>query len=370
MSGESARKAREWSPRFWEGADFFAWIRLLAKNHFAVEPPYWYIAAIVTGMSLSNTFLRWLQQGRYSDQIDRVELPQPPLLVLGHWRTGTTLLHELLMLDDRHAAPTTHDCFMPCHPLLTGDFYRRHLNFLLPAKRPMDAMPAGWDRPQEDEFALVLLGHPSPYADFAFPNRPPLFPGSLDLSGLTPRELRSWKRELLRFVKTIAVRDRRRLVLKSPPHTARIPVLLELFPDARFVHLTRDPYTLFASTMNLWLSMSKKHGFQKPRGGPELEERVFRDFRLIHDRYEAGKKLIPPGHLVEMRYEDLVADLEGGVRRVYEGLALGGFEAVRPRLEEYAANSRGYATNKYEITSEVRAKIRQRWGDIIDRLGY
>jgi hypothetical protein len=116
--------------------------------------------------------------------------------------------------------------------------------------------------------------------------------------------------------------------------------------------------------------MSKKHGFQKPRGGPELEERVFRDFRLIHDRYEAGKKLIPPGHLVEMRYEDLVADLEGGVRRVYEGLALGGFEAVRPRLEEYAANSRGYATNKYEITSEVRAKIRQRWGDIIDRLGY
>ena len=370
MTASASGKPREWSPRFWEGADFFAWVRLLAANNFAVELPYWYIAAIVSGMSLSNTMLRWLQHGMYGDRIDRLTLPHPPLFVLGHWRTGTTLLHELLMLDERHATPTTHDCFMPCHPLLTGRFYRRYLNFLLPGKRPMDNMPAGWSRPQEDEFALVLLGQPSPYADFAFPNRPPLFPGSLDLSGLSPRELRAWKRTLVRFVKTLAVRDPRRLVLKSPPHTARLPVLLELFPDARFVHLTRDPYTLFASTMNLWTSMGKKHGFQKPRGGPALEERVFRDFRLIHERYEDGKTLIPPGHLCEIRYEDLVADLVGGVRRVYEEIDLGGFDAVRPAVEAYAASSRNYETNKYRIDDTTRAKIREQWGDLIDRLGY
>ena len=37
------------------------------------------------------------------------------------------------------------------------------------------------------------------------------------------------------------VRSPKRIVLKSPAHTARVRVLLELFPKARFVHIIRDP---------------------------------------------------------------------------------------------------------------------------------
>ncbi len=365
-----AKKPRDWSPRFWEGSDFFAWLRLLWRNRLAVEPPYWYIAAIVSGMSLTNTLLRWLQHSRFGDKIDRTPVPHAPVFVVGHWRTGTTLLHELLILDDRFTSPNTAQCFMPCHFLLSEDFFKRFLWFLMPEKRPMDNMAAGWDRPQEDEFALCLLGHPSTYADVAFPNRPPQFPGALDLSGLTPRELAEWKRTFRRFVQTLTLRDPRRLVLKSPPHTARIPVLLELFPDARFVHIKRDPYTLFASTVNLWLSMGKRHGFQTPRGGPGLDEKVFREFRVIYERLFEAKPLIPAGRFCEVRYEELTADLVGTMRRVYGELELGGFEAVKPKLEEYAARSKGYEANKYQITDEVRAKVKARWGDLIERLGY
>jgi hypothetical protein len=363
-------KPREWSPRFWEGSDFFAWLRLLSRNRFAVEPPYWYIAAIVSGMSLLNTCLGWLQHARYGERIANTKVPRAPIFVIGHWRTGTTLLHELLILDERFTSPDTAQCFMPCHFLLSEEFFKKHLWFLMPSRRPMDNMPAGWERPQEDEFALCLLGEPSTYADVAFPNRPGLYPGSLDLSGLAPRELRTWKRTFYRFVQALTLRDSRRLVLKSPPHTARIPVLLELFPDARFVQIVRDPYTLFASTVNLWTSMGKKHGFQTPRGGPELDEKVFREFRIIHERYEEGKKLIPAGRLVEVRYEEMVKDLVGGMRQVYEGLQLGEFDAARPALEEYAARSRGYETNKYTIDDAARAKITARWGDIIMAQGY
>jgi hypothetical protein len=363
-------KPREWSPRFWEGADFFAWLRLLCRNRFAVEPPYWYIAAIVSGMSLLNTSLRWLQHARFGERVADTAVPREPVFVVGHWRTGTTLLHELLILDERFTSPDTAQCFMPCHFLLSEEFFKKHLWFLMPSRRPMDNMPAGWERPQEDEFALCLLGEPSTYADVAFPNRPGLCPGALDLSGLSPKELAAWKRTFYRFVQALTARDARRLVLKSPPHTARIPVLLELFPDARFVHIVRDPYTLFASTVNLWQSMGKKHGLQTPRGGLALEEKVFREFRVIHERYEEGKKLIPAGRLVEVRYEELVKDLVGGMRRVYDGLQLGEFDAARPALEEYAARSRGYETNKYQLNDETRAKIAARWGDIITAQGY
>jgi hypothetical protein len=363
-----AEPAREWSPRFWNGADAVAWLRLLTANRFAVEPAYWYIAAVVTAKSLVNTGLRWVQEAAHADALRRP--PPAPVVILGHWRTGTTLLHELLTLDERFASPTTLHCFEPCQHLLTGEFYRTRLNFLLPSKRPMDAMPAGWDRPQEDEFALCLLGQPSTYTDVAFPNRRPLDPGALDLSRLTRSQKRRWVRAVRRFAAAVAVRDRRPVVLKSPPHTARIPELLEAFPDARFVHVRRDPYTLFASTVKLWTELGRAHGFQAPRRPDLVEEKVFREFRVLYERFFATRDRIPAGRLAEVRYEDFVQDLVGGTERVYADLGLGGWAAARPAVAAYAERNRGYQTNRFTLDDATRGRIRGRWGDLIDRLGY
>jgi hypothetical protein len=365
-----ATPPREWAPRLWEGLDYFAFLKLMASNRFAVEPPYWYIAGIMSVMTFANTIFRWVQEARYGDLAARHQLAADPIFVIGHWRTGTTLLHELLTLDARYSTPTTHDCFNPCHNLLSETLFKKHLAFLLPKKRPMDDMPAGWDRPQEDEFALALLGEPSTYTDIAFPNNPPMSPGALDLSGLTPAGRAKWQRTLLKFVKMLALRDPRPLLLKSPPHTARIPELLQLFPKAKFVHIRRNPLTLYSSTMKLWTSMATAHGLQTPRGGPLLEAKVLREFRVMMTRYFATRDLIPPGQLVEVRYEDFVPDLVGGTRDIYDALGLGDFEAVRPRIQEYAARNRGYAPNKFTLSAAQEAVVRQQWGDLIDRLGY
>lgn len=363
-------KTRTWAPRIWEGGDYFAFWRLMFANRFAVEPPYWWIAGVMSVTNFGNTVLGWLQHARHGAAVRDTPIQHPPVFVLGHWRTGTTLLHELLIRDPRHTSPTTLQCFEPLHFLLTEGLFEKYGKVLLPDKRPMDNMAAGWDRPQEDEFALALLGVPSPYTDFAFPNRPRMWPGSLDLSGLTRRQLATWKRTLLHFLKTVTYRDPRRLILKSPPHTARLPVLLELFPDAKFVHIVRNPYTLFASTVNLWLSFGQKHGLQTPKRTPELEEKVFADFRTIHTRYEEGKKLIPAGNLVEVRYEEFVKDLVGGTKGIYDGLSLGGWDEAKPLVEAFAAGQKSYETNKWTLTDEQKAKITAEWGDIITQQGY
>jgi len=364
------KKPRTWSPRFWEGCDYFAWLRMFASNRGAVEPPFWYISTILFGTTFINTVLKYLQSGLHGRAIDRTEFVAPPIFVLGHWRTGTTLLHELLILDERFTSPTTLQCFEPCHFLLSEGFFRTRGKFLLPDKRPMDNMAAGWDRPQEDEFALALLGQPSTYTDFAFPKRKPMWPGSLDLSGLNARQLRDWKRAFVRFLRTVQYRDPRRLVLKSPPHTARIPVLLELFPEAKFVAIRRDPYTLFPSTVNLWMSLAKQHGLQAPVRNAELEEKVFREFITINERYEADRRLIPPGHLVEVKYEEFVRDLVGGVEAIYRGWNLDGFAEVESTLKAFAAGQKNYETNKYTQSDDERRRITERWGPWIEKQGY
>ena len=115
----STRPPREWMPRIWEGCEFFAWMRILIRNRFAVGLPYLHIAVVVTFVSMGHTLLRWLQEAWYGRAIRNTVFREPPIFIVGHWRTGTTLLHELLILDPRHTCPNTYQCLEPNHFLLT-----------------------------------------------------------------------------------------------------------------------------------------------------------------------------------------------------------------------------------------------------------
>lgn len=363
------KPARKWAPRFIEGTDVVTWSRWLWDTRFKVHPKYWYIAGFVSAASTMNLVLRWLQTGIHGRDLARVPLARQPVFVIGHWRTGTTLLHELLIQDPQFNYPDTFECFCPNHSILSERFFKTYVNWLAPQQRPMDNMAAGWGRPQEDEFALCLLGLPSPYLDVVFPRAAPMHPGSLDLSGLTPVQLALWKRTFRRFLQAVSFRDDRRLVLKSPPHTARIPVLLEMFPDARFVHIVRDPYVVFPSTLNLWRSLTRRQCVQTPPA-KGYEEKVLGEFRTIYDRLEEARPLLKPGRFHELRYEDLVKDPVGELKKVYAGLELDGFDSAKPRVEAYLAQTGGYETNKYAVTPEQREEVTRRWGDVIRRYGY
>jgi hypothetical protein len=362
-------RRREWAPRMWQGCHAAAWLRLLERNRFAVEPPYWYIAAIVTVISAGHTAFMALQEAMYGAAIRRTRVRHAPLFILGHWRSGTTWLHELLIRDPRHTYPTTYECFEPNHFLLTEELFRRYGNFLAPDRRPMDNMAAGWDRPQEDEFALCMMGLPSPYLGIAFPRHPVPHREYLDLEHVPPARLRDWKRALHRFVQTLTYKDGRRLVLKSPPHTARVRHLLEVFPDARFVHIVRDPYVLYPSTVKLWRTLYRTHGLQKPMP-VDLEEYVFETFTRMYKSFEASRGLIPPGRLYEVRYEDLVADPLGQLEAIYRQLDLGDFAEVRPAVASYLEGLKDYEPNRHDLTPAVRGQVTERWGEVIRRWGY
>jgi len=214
-----------------------------------------------------------------------------------------------------------------------------------------------------------MQGQPSPYQTIAFPNRPPAHERYLDLEQLTSRELKAWKRVLSRFVQQLYFRHRRTVVLKNPTHSFRIKALLDVFPQARFIHIVRDPYVVYPSTVHLHKSLYRAHGLQRPTF-EGLDEKVLSTYVDLYRKLDEGRDLVDPSRFYELRYEELIADPEGQLRLLYEHLRLGGFEEYRPRLRQYFAEHANYATNSYELPDEQRAIVTERWGEVIDRYGY
>lgn len=348
--------------------NFGTWLGLLVRNRFQVSFRYQYKAVLITLVSIFNTLL-WLTESLLLGwAVRRTKIHPQPLIILGHWRSGTTWLHELLALDPQFTSPTTYQAMAPNHFLITHWWVTRLFFWLMPSRRPMDNMPMGWDRPQEDEFALCNLGEASPYLTVAFPNRPPVYEEFLTLD-VSPAAEQRWMRTLRKFLQKVTYAHPKRLIIKSPPHTARVRTLLKMFPEARFVYLVRNPFVLFPSTVHLWQRLYDSHGLQVPTYAG-LEQHVLRTFERIYERFEADRALIPPGRLYELKYEDLVQDSTARMAEIYQQLGLGDFAAVRPGVEKYVAEHADYQTNRYQLAPELREQIATRWAKFIKQYGY
>lgn len=327
------------------------------------------MAFLITQCTIFNSLMAWLQSAKHGAHIRATKIEQPPIFIIGHWRSGTTHLHELMVLDERFAYPTTYECYTPHHYLVTEWIIANYFGWLLPKQRPMDNMAAGWKHPQEDEFALCNLGVPSIYTRMAFPNDPPEYLNCLDMTDMSEVDLKRWCDALHLFVQTLTYDKQKQIILKSPPHTGRVEVLAKLFPGAKFIHIARDPHSVFPSTRRLWQSLDDVQGLQRPKHRG-LDEFVFTAFERMYRGYFKQKTLVDPQNLYELRYEDLVRDPEGEVQKIYQTLGLGDFEQVRPKLAAYLQGQKDYTTNRHELEPEIKAEIASRWGEYMQRYGY
>lgn len=359
-----------YSPRFWHGMRCSTWLHSLARNKFLISLNKLPTAVSITAFSAGNSVAAAVDRAIYSRRIDQVELKEPPIFILGHWRAGTTFLHELLIRDPAHTYPTTYQCFAPHHFVLTDAWLTPWSSGLLPRRRPMDNMAAGWQRPQEDEFAMGNLGVPTPYLSMMYPKLGPVHEDYLDLRSLPEIARESWKQELLRFFRRITFRDERRIVVKSPPHTARVRTLLEMFPDAKFVHIVRDPYKLFLSTVNLWKSLNEVQRLHAIGDQSWIEDYVLRSHERMYSAFEEDRQLLCDRQLYELRYEDLVENPLDSLRDIYAELALGEFSRVESPVRQHLVDVKNYRSNRYELSDDLKFKVRERWAKYFERYEY
>jgi hypothetical protein len=342
---------------------------VLRANGFAVEPRYWHRAAVLTAGSLLNSWYRRREDRAFGARLDDVRVA-PPVFILGHWRSGTTLLHNLLALDDRFAYPNLYEVFFPHTFLATEDARTGLVAPLIPQTRIFDNVAQGLRMPNEDEFATACASLCSPYMTWSFPRNSRDHERYLSFRDARAEEVGRWKAELVRFLKKLTLRYGRPLLLKSPPHTARVRLLLELFPDARFVHVHRHPYAVFQSTRHLNRVFTSALQFHRPDPA-DADEAVLRRYRLMHDAYFEDRGRVPAGRLHELPFESLELDPVGQVRRIYEAIGLPGFDDVLPRLEDYVASLSTYRKNEYpDLAPGLKARVRGDWQRSFEEWGY
>ena len=241
------RLLRNLGPGVLGGVTLCDWLGLLRDNRFALSSGCALRATAISLGSISNSVLGGFEDWRYRSRLDAVVVP-PPLFVLGHWRSGTTHLHNLLTVDERFAFPNNYQAFYPHTFLTTEAVSSRLIGPFLPRRRPMDNIEWDMRSPQEDEFALCAATGLSPCIGWAFPRKRDHYDRYLTFRGVPASEIARWQAAFVRFLKKLTWKYRRPLVLKSPPHTCRIRLLLQMFPRARFVHIHRDPYDVFRSS--------------------------------------------------------------------------------------------------------------------------
>ncbi len=346
--------------------------QLLKENRFRVHPLRYPMLGLVGGCSVVNSVLNRCQQLAYERRIAQTQLSAPPVFIIGHWRSGTTLIHELMSLDPGTAFPSNFEAFVPQHFLFSKWFFYPLVNLLLPKKRPMDSMAISADSPQEDDFALISSGAATPYRRIAFPNNEQKHHQQLHFDLADTAQQESVRLTLDHFLKSLTIGyPNKRLVLKSPPHTGRIAQLAKWYPGAKFIHISRHPHKLVSSTMRLWRSLDQTQAFQLPRYDDDwLKTYVFQCQRLMYDSYFEHRNDLPPEQLIEIKFEQLVKEPLQTIQNVYQQLHLKGVQNIGTPVKNYFEQRKGHKTNPVQLEAGLVEEIDAHWKPYAQAFGY
>ena len=347
------------------GCTLGEWLAHLKRNRFAIGPRYWPRVAMTTFNSAVNS-MNMRRESQFDADVEATDVP-PPLIVLGIWRSGTTHLHNLLSKDTRYAFPNTYQALFPNTFLTSEAKTAPSLDSMMTTTRPMDNVKQGGSEPQEDEFALIPSGL-SFVCSFAFPQTGDDYWRFLTLRDATEEEVERWKATLLWFLKKLTFKYERPLVLKSPGHTGRIKLLLQMFPDAKFVHIRRHPYAVFRSAIHAGRSVMPYWVYQRY---DEDETALLDNHAAVYEAFFEERNLIPSGNFCEIKFEELDANPLDTMRDIYEQLSLPDFSVVEPTLREYLDSLQGYKKNSFsELPEATKQKVSQRLAQCFEAWGY
>jgi len=311
------------------------------------------------------------EKWRYGRDIAATEIEQPPLFILGHYRSGTTHLFNLLSQDDRYAYINSSKAALPDIYVTLDRLVRLFFPLISTGRRPCDNMVVAVDSAQEDEYAMTNRSAHSFLHVLSFPKSFRLYIEKYTLfSDINAAELREWKRCYRYLLKKLTFTEGgRQLLIKNPEHTGRLHVIAEMFPQGRYIHIVRNPYEVYVSSIYLYQSLFPYTAFQ-PVTAQEIRELVITRYQKMMRSYITNSPRIDPSRQLELRFEALERDPEGQLRDAYQTLGLTMTEQFESQLRCYSESISDYQKNDYQLSAEDIVLVNREWGFAFEHWGY
>ena len=352
------------------GTTLVNFFKVLLENRCAIDWQFFPKALYVLLMILAIAPLRFLEHRKYDEQIRKTPVIKP-VFIIGHWRSGTTYLHYLMGQDKNLGYVSTADTLDPSIFLRYEKILDNIVDQSLPKKRPMDNLEMQYNLPYEEEYAIANLCPYSFYHGWYFPRAiHRYFTRYVLYEGVDQHVVEEWKQTYQYFLQKITLKYHgKQIMLKSLVNTAKIKCILQLYPDAKFIHLMRNPYDVYLSTLDLYKGILPLFSFQHI--DPDHFDRAVIDiYKGLYTRYLEEKHLIPQENLIEIRYEDFIKDPMRTLETIYGNLNLKGFNKAKPAFQRYLDKHANYKRNERKIDEATKKKIYEEWKFAFKAFGY
>ncbi|MCA8889073.1 MAG: sulfotransferase [Parvularculaceae bacterium] len=295
----------------------------------------------------------------------------PPVFILGHWRSGTTHLYNIMCKSGDWSFVPPVATGLPWDLFGIARVFAPLLERALPEHRYIDNIPVRSDSPQEDEIAIANMSELSFYHGIYFPKA---FTEFLDrglfFRNCTQAEIDGWRERFTYLMRKLSqLQDGRRLLIKNPVYTGRLAMLREMFPGAKFVHIHRNPYEVFVSMRNFYRKLLAEFALQD-YAHVDIDEAILSVYVEMMTRLERESEGLGAPEYIEMRYQDLDAAPMAALERIYSELNLQGFSEAKPHFEAYLASVRSFEKNKFAYSDEAAALVEGRWGHFLEKWNY
>ncbi|MGC9779949.1 MAG: sulfotransferase [Candidatus Heimdallarchaeota archaeon] len=344
--------------------------RLLWQNKFYVHPKYWLRFWYAIALSWVTTPLRVIEILRFQRRIKKTKVEIDPLFIIGHYRTGTTYLMTLLAHDKNMGYVSNLEGYAPHFFLAFHKFTKNLIDMSLPEQRPMDNVVMGSDEPTEEEYSIGAMSKYGFYNGFIFPWKFKLYSRYNSFRTCKEKDVERWKKTYQYFVKKMTYKYKgKRIFLKNPTTTYRIEHILKMYPNAKFIHLYRDPYGMYASSVKFFREVFAIYALQTWKD-EDLQQGILDNVKEMYEVFNETRSLIPKENIIDIKYEDFIKDPMPFMESLYKDLKIDGYENIKDDFVAYFKSQATYKPNVHEISDDVINRVNSHWDFIREQHEY
>ena len=275
--------------------------------------------------------------------------PSDPVFVIGLPRSGTTFLFNLLSLDVAHRSPLYWEIMSP-FPITKNEKeeYKRERKInrelklaktLIPKLRAMHTIRA--NTPEECEqiatmnvrsFVYMCMADVPEYIDY--------------LKYCSFDSVFMWHK---RFFQALELNGKpKRWLLKDPSHIGHLPEILKTYPNAKFIHIHRDPTDSVGSFCSL--TKNVRSAFSRKVNTNDIGKTVIDFWNHNLNKGMEDRRQLSSNQIIDINYHDFIQSPLNQIKNIYLQLGFDMTIETENNIESYLSQNQGNTKSDHQYS--------------------